>query len=97
LASQRIAITGVSHTPEGLGSNIVHKRCANEATRCSRPTPRADQVEGDPCYPDLRSILDGVETVVIGTKPERAEATMRECRYLGITHVWMHRLIGPTA
>jgi hypothetical protein len=30
---------------------------------------------------------------VIGTRPEIAEETMRECDELGIKHVWMHR--GP--
>ncbi len=30
---------------------------------------------------------------MIGTRPETAEATMRECADLGIKHVWMHR--GP--
>jgi uncharacterized protein len=30
---------------------------------------------------------------VIGTRPEIAEDTMRECAELGIKHVWMHR--GP--
>lgn len=53
----------------------------------------AHEVEGDPAYPDLRSIPDGVEAVVIGTRPERADNTMRECAELGIKHVWMHR--GP--
>ena len=32
---------------------------------------------------------------MIGTRPERAEATMRECAELGVGHVWMHR--GPGA
>jgi uncharacterized protein len=32
--------------------------------------------------------------VVIGTRPEIAEDTIRECVDLGITHVWMHRLYG---
>jgi predicted CoA-binding protein len=57
--------------------------------------PNADEVEGDRCYPDLRSIPGGVEAVVIATRPEIAEETMRECADLGITHVWMHR--GPGA
>jgi uncharacterized protein len=35
-----------------------------------------------------------VEAVVIGTRPEIAEDTMRECADLGITHVWMHRSFG---
>jgi hypothetical protein len=34
-----------------------------------------------------------VEAVVVGTRPEIAEDTMRECADLGIEHVWMHR--GP--
>jgi uncharacterized protein len=33
--------------------------------------------------------------VVIGTRPEIAEETIRECAELGIKHVWMHR--GPGA
>ena len=37
----------------------------------------------------------GVDAVVIGTRPEIAEDTMRECAQLGIKHVWMHR--GPGA
>ena len=55
--------------------------------------PDADEVEGDRCYPDLRSIPGGVDWVVIGTRPQTAESTMRECAALGIRLVWMHR--GP--
>ena len=57
--------------------------------------PNADQVEGDTCYHDLKSVPGGVDWVLIGTKPQRAEATMRECADLGIKRVWMHR--GPGA
>jgi predicted CoA-binding protein len=55
--------------------------------------PNAQEVEGDRSYPDLASIPGGVEAVVIATRPERAEMTMRECVELSIRHVWMHR--GP--
>jgi predicted CoA-binding protein len=56
--------------------------------------PSADEVEGDPCYHDLCSIPGGVEAVVLGTRPEIAEETMRECADLGIKHVWIHRGSG---
>jgi uncharacterized protein len=46
-------------------------------------------------YDDLTSIPGGVDAVVIGTRPEIADETMRECAELGIRHVWMHR--GPGA
>ena len=57
--------------------------------------PNTDEVEGVRCYQDLKSIPGGVDAVVIGTRPEIAEDTMRECAELGIKQVWMHR--GPGA
>jgi uncharacterized protein len=56
--------------------------------------PNADEVEGDRCYHDLKSVPGGVEAVVIGTRPETAEVTMRDCADLGIRYVWMHRSFG---
>jgi len=56
--------------------------------------PNADEVEGERCYRDLRSIPGGVGAVVIGTRPDIADETIRECADLGIKHVWMHRSFG---
>jgi predicted CoA-binding protein len=93
LAHKRVAVTGVSRTPNSHGSNVVYQRLRDRGYEVFAVNPNAEEVEGDVAYPDLRSIPGGVEAVVIGTKPERAEATMRECADLGIHHVWMHR--GP--
>ena len=95
LARKRIAVTGVSRKPQGHGSNVVYKRLRDRGYEVFAINPNADQVEGDRCYPDLKSVPGGVEAVVIGTRPETAEATMRECVDLGIDQVWMHR--GPGA
>ncbi len=94
LANKRIAVTGVSRNPQGHGSNIVYQRLRERGYEVFAVNPNADQVEGDKCYSDLKSIPGGVGAVVIGTKPDRAEATMRECAGLGIKHVWMHRSMG---
>ncbi len=94
LAKRRIAVTGVSRNPKGHGSNAVYQRLRARGYQVFAVNPNAEQVEGDPCYPDLRSIPDGVEAVVIGTRPELADATMRECAELGIGYVWMHRSFG---
>jgi uncharacterized protein len=94
LANKRIAITGVSRSPQGHGSNIVYQRLRERGYEVFAVNPNADEVEGDPCYPDLQSVPGGVDAVVIGTRPEIGEATMRECSELGIKHVWMHRSFG---
>ena len=95
LAKKRVAVTGVSRTPKSHGSNNVYKRLRERGYDVFAVNPNAQEVEGDRCYRDLKSIPGGVEAVVIGTRPEIAEDTVRECAELGIKHVWMHR--GPGA
>jgi len=94
LTNKRIAVTGVSRKPKEHGGNVVFKRLRDRGYEVFAVNPNADTVEGGPCYPDLRSIPGGVGAVVIGTRAERAEGTMRECVDLGIKHVWMHRAFG---
>jgi predicted CoA-binding protein len=95
LASNRVAVTGVSRTPASHGSNVVYRRLRERGYQVFAVNPNADQVEGDACYHDLQSIPGGVDAVVIGTRPETAEETMRQCADVGIKQVWMHR--GPGA
>jgi predicted CoA-binding protein len=94
LACRRIAVTGVSRNPHGHGSNAVYQRLRDRGYEVFAVNPQADTVEGDPSYHDLGSIPGGVEAVVIGTRPERAEDTVRQCVQLGIDKVWMHRSFG---
>ena len=95
LANKRIAVTGVSRKPQGHGANTVYKRLRDRGYEVFAVNPNADEVEGTHSYHDLKSIPGGVDAVVIATRPETAEDTMRECADLGIKHVWMHR--GPGA
>ena len=95
LANERVAVTGVSRTPKAHGSTNVYKRFRERGYQVFAVNPNAKEVEGDRSYPDLSSIPGGVDAVVIGTRPELAQDTMRECAELDIRHVWMHR--GPGA
>jgi hypothetical protein len=94
LAHKRVAVTGVSRHPGNHGSNVVYKRLQDRGYQVYAVNPNADEVEGDACFHDLKSIPGGVDAVVIATRPETAEATMQECAELGIEHVWMHRAFG---
>jgi predicted CoA-binding protein len=94
LATKRIAVTGVSRHPEGHGGNVVYGRLRERGYDVFAVNPHADTVEGDPCFHRLADIPGGVDAVVIATRPEAAEATVRECEALGIEQVWMHRSLG---
>ena len=94
LANRRIAVTGVSRkSPKDHGANTVFRRLRERGYEVFAINPNADEVEGAPCYHDLKSVPGGVDAVVIGTRPEVADDTMRECVELGVKSVWMHR--GP--
>ena len=94
LSCRRIAVTGVSREPKEHGGNIVYSRLKNRGYQVFAVNPNTEVVQGDRAYPDLTSIPGGVEAVVIATRPEHAEATVREAADLGITKVWMHRSTG---
>jgi predicted CoA-binding protein len=94
LTNRRIAVTGVSRNPQGHGSNIVYQRLRDRGYDVFAVNPNAETVEGDTCYRSLASIHGGVDAVVIGTRPDVAEETVRECADLGVKNVWMHRSVG---
>jgi predicted CoA-binding protein len=94
LAQKRIAVTGVSRTPATHGANVVYRRLRERGYHVFAVNPNTREVEGDRSYPSLRAIPDGVDAVVIATRPATSEATMRECAELGIRSVWMHRAFG---
>jgi predicted CoA-binding protein len=102
LAQRRIAVTGVSRTPASHGANVVYRRLRERGYQVFAVNPNASTVEGDNCFSSLSDIPSGVDAVVIATRPDRADDTMRECHRLGIKHVWMHRgpaqgSVSPTA
>jgi uncharacterized protein len=94
LGKRRIAVTGVSRNAKGHGANSIYQRLRQHGYDVFAVNPNAGAVEGDRCFHDLKSIPGGVDAVVIATRPEAADATIRECADLGIRNVWMHRACG---
>lgn len=97
LANRRVAVTGVSRHPASHGANAIYRRLRDRGYRVFAVNPNATQVEGDPSYRDLKAIPEGVDAVVIATRPELAVEAMRECVELGITQVWMHHGSGASS
>jgi CoA binding domain len=81
LANKRVAVTGVSRHAKDHGSNVVNKRLRDRGYHMYAVNPNADEVEGDRCIHDLCSIPDGVDAVVIATRPRgRRGHDARVCR-----------------
>lgn len=93
LAQKRIAVVGVSRETQ-QAANLVYRGLRQANYEVFAVNPKVDEVEGDTCYHDLKSIPGGVEAVVIATTPAVAETVVRDCAQQGISRVWMHRSFG---
>lgn len=93
LAQKRIAVVGVSDKRE-TGCNLGYRKFKEAGYAVSAVNPRLTTFEGDPCYPDLRSIPDKPQAVFILANPRVTEQIVQQCVELGIKRVWMHCMMG---
>jgi predicted CoA-binding protein len=93
LAQKRIAIAGVSRS-EKETANMIYKRFRSAGYQVFPVNPNAQTVEGDPCYPDIKSIPGGVDAVLIVTHPSVSAQVVRDCAEAGVKRVWMHEGMG---
>ena len=93
LAQKKIAVVGVSDKRE-TGCNLGYRKFKSEGYSVSAVNPRLATFDGDPCYPNLKSIPEKPDAVFILANPKVTELIVQECVDLGIKHVWMHCLMG---
>jgi hypothetical protein len=93
LSQKKIAVVGVSDRRD-TGCNAAYKRFKENGYTVSAVNPRITSFEGDPCYPDLKSIPDQPDAVFILTNPKVCEEIVQQCVDLGIRRVWMHCMMG---
>jgi predicted CoA-binding protein len=93
LAQKRIAVVGVSDQRD-TGCNLNYRKFKQSGYQVYAVNPRISSFEGDPCYPDLKSIPDVPDAVFILASPKVTEEIVRQCVDLGVRHVWMHCMMG---
>jgi predicted CoA-binding protein len=93
LAQKKIAVVGVSDKRD-TGCNAGYRNFKAAGYTVSAVNPRLNIFDGDPCYPDLRSIPERPDGVFILANPQVTEQIVQQCVELGIRRVWMHCLLG---
>ena len=93
LAQKKIAVVGVSDKRD-TGCNLGYRKFKAAGYTVYPVNPRLTIFEGDPCYPDLKSIPEKPDAVFILTNPRVTEQIVQQCVDLGIQQIWMHCLMG---
>jgi uncharacterized protein len=93
LAQKKIAVVGVSNKRE-TGCNMAYKKFKATGHQVYAVNPHNTEFEGDPCYPDLKSLPEKPAAVFLFTNPTVTDQIIQQCVDLGIKHVWMHCMMG---
>jgi predicted CoA-binding protein len=93
LEQKKIAVVGVSDKRD-TGCNLSYGKFKENGYQVYAVNPRITSFNGDPCYPDLKSIPDKPDAVFILASPKVTEQIVQQCVDLGIKHVWMHCMMG---
>jgi hypothetical protein len=82
------AVVGASRDPEKYGHQ-VYKDLKGAGYKVYPVNPNAKEILGDKCYPDLKNLPAKPDVVNIVVPPKVTEKTVKTCKMLGITKVWM--------
>ena len=93
LAQKKIAVVGVSDKRD-TGCNLSYRKFKENGYAVYAVNPRISSFEGDPCYPDLKSLPEKPDGVFILANPKVTEQIVQQCVDLGVKRVWMHCMMG---
>jgi predicted CoA-binding protein len=82
------AVIGASRNPEKYGHQ-VYKDLRNAGYKVYPVNPNAKDILGDTCYANLESLPVKPDVADLVVPPKVTEQTVRNCKKLGITKVWM--------
>lgn len=90
LSQKILAVVGVSHTGKKF-SNAVYKELKSKGFQVFPVNPKTDNLNGERCYPNLKSLPEKVGGVLVITKPSDTEKIVREANSLGIKLIWIQQ------
>jgi predicted CoA-binding protein len=81
------AVVGASEDRSKFG-NITFRELKRRGKKVYPVNPKAGEVEGETCYPNLGALPEGVERVLIVVPPKLGEDVVKEAAAAGIKYVW---------
>ncbi|NPV91799.1 MAG: CoA-binding protein [Firmicutes bacterium] len=88
LAQKKLAVIGVSREGDKVSNQVV-KNLRRKGYQVFPVNPKADQIDGETCYPSVAGLPEKVGGVVLVIPPEETEKVVRDLDEFGIKRVWM--------
>ncbi len=81
------AVVGASTDPAKWG-NRIYRALKESGYRVYPVNPRADRIDGDPCYPSLADLPERPGVVDVVVPPKLGLAVAEEAARAGIARIW---------
>lgn len=81
------AVVGANTNPQKYG-NKIYKRLKDRGYEVYAVNPMYEEIDGDRCYADLKSLPVLPEVVEMVVPPDRAMPILKEAAALGIKYIW---------
>jgi predicted CoA-binding protein len=88
MAQKRFAVVGATDNPEKYGHQIF-KNLKSRGYEVYPVNPRLKELEGIRCYSSLADVPVKVDVVDFVVPPAVTEGTLRECKKLGLSRIWL--------
>ena len=88
--SRNIAIVGASTSRKKFG-NVIYRDLKTKGYNVYPVNPKAETIEGDRAYPDVKGLPPEVEVAVVVTSPDRADGIVDEALIHGLRKIWFQQ------
>ena len=90
LSLDKIAVVGVSRKRNKFG-NVIYRELKKKGYKVYPINPNTNIIEEDVCYPDLLSLPEKIDAVIINVPPAQTEKVVREIKKAKINKVWLQQ------
>ena len=90
IQSKTIAVVGASNSRKKFG-NSAYRGLRDKDYIVIPVNPKSDTIEGDRCFPDLKSIPDVVDAAIVLTSPQNADKIVDDALEKGIKKIWFQQ------
>ncbi len=90
LSLDKIAVVGVSRKRNKFG-NVIYRELKKKGYQVYPINPNTNIIEEDVCYPDLLSLPEKIDAVIINVPPAQTEKVVKEIKEAKINKVWLQQ------
>jgi uncharacterized protein len=90
MAQRTLALVGASRNGKKFG-NAILRELKSKGYAVLPVHPQAESIDGERCYPNLKSLPEKVGAVVVCVPPVQAEQVVQQAHEAGINRVWLQQ------